>query len=150
MSRMDNKSSSKASVAKFRSNYPNEDSFINKTVLIVDDDMRSVFVLSSILEQKGTKLVIGYNGIEGIQKLQENPDIDLVLMDIMMPEMDGYTAIKEIRKISRYSNLPIIALTAKAMKEDRQKCIDAGANEYLTKPIDVEKLVSLMKVWLYR
>ena len=89
------------------------------------------------------------NGREGIERLEENPDIDLVLMDIMMPEMDGYEATRKIRKKEKYKDLPIIALTAKAMKEDREKCIAAGANDYLAKPVDTEKLLSLLRVWLY-
>ncbi len=124
--------------------------FKDKKILIVDDDMRSVFALSSILEEKGLKIIIGKNGKEGIEKLHKNPDIDLILMDIMMPEMNGYEAMREIRKDIKYSNLPIIALTAKAMKDDRVKCIDAGANEYLAKPVDTDKLFSLLRVWLYK
>jgi len=121
----------------------------NKKILIVDDDMRNVFALSSLLEDKGIKTVVAKNGREGLEKLEENNDIDLVLMDIMMPEMDGYEATREIRKKKKYKNLPIIALTAKAMKEDREKCIAAGANDYLAKPVDTEKLLSLLRVWLY-
>jgi hypothetical protein len=124
--------------------------FTNKNILVVDDDMRNVFVLSGILEERGTKVVVGRNGRDGINKLYQNNNIDLVLMDIMMPEMDGYQAIKEIRKEKKYKNLPIIALTAKSMKEDRQKCIEAGANEYMTKPIVVDKLLSILRVWLYK
>ena len=90
------------------------------------------------------------NGKEAIQKLEDSPDFDLVLMDIMMPEMDGYEAIKLIRQKQNFKNLPILALTAKAMKGDRQKCIEVGASDYLSKPIDVERLLSLMQVWLYK
>ncbi|MDO8898216.1 MAG: response regulator, partial [Bacteroidales bacterium] len=90
------------------------------------------------------------NGREGIDKLTSDQKIDLVLMDIMMPEMDGYEAMREIRKNPMYDKLPIIALTAKAMKDDREKCIAAGANEYLTKPFDTQKLLSLLRVWLYK
>lgn len=129
--------------------HPREDVLSGKTVLIVDDDMRNVFALSSFLENYDMKLVIGKNGREGIEKLNDNPQINLVLMDIMMPEMDGYQAIKKIRQDPKYTRLPIIALTAKAMKDDREKCIAAGANEYLTKPFDTEKLLSLLRVWLY-
>jgi len=121
----------------------------NKKILIVDDDMRNVFALSSVLEEKGMKVIIGRNGNEGLEKLEQNPDTNLVLMDVMMPEMDGYEAMQKIRSNDKYRRLPIIALTAKAMKDDRQKCIDAGANEYLTKPIDTDKLISLLRVWLY-
>lgn len=121
-----------------------------KKVLIVDDDMRNVFALTSILEEKGLRTVVGKNGQEGLQKLEENPDFDLVLMDIMMPIMDGYEAIKTIRNDKRFEKLPIIALTAKAMKGDRHKCVAAGASDYLAKPVDATKLLSLLRVWLYQ
>ena len=121
----------------------------NKKILIVDDDMRNVFALTSILEEKGMKTIVGKNGREGIEKLNSEPDIDLVLMDIMMPIMDGYEAMKTIRKDRRFEKLPIIALTAKAMKGDRNKCVAAGANDYLAKPVDPAKLLSLLRVWLY-
>ena len=125
-----------------------EKSLMSKTVLIVDDDMRNIFALSSALQDYNMQIEIANNGIEALKKLDENPKIDLVLMDIMMPEMDGYEAMQEIRKQSRFSKLPIMALTAKAMKNDREKCIDAGANDYISKPVDVNKLVSMMRVWL--
>ena len=125
-----------------------EKSLMSKTVLIVDDDMRNIFALSSALQDYNMQIEIANNGIEALKKLDENPEIDLVLMDIMMPEMDGYEAMQEIRKQSRFSKLPIMALTAKAMKNDREKCIDAGANDYISKPVDVNKLVSMMRVWL--
>ncbi len=128
---------------------PREDVLEGKTLLIVDDDMRNVFALTSFLDQYNMKLIIAKNGREGIEKLHSNPKTDLVLMDIMMPEMDGYEAMKEIRKDKRFLKLPIIALTAKAMKDDRDKCLAAGANEYLTKPFDTGKLISLLRVWLY-
>ena len=126
-----------------------EEMLKGKNVLIVDDDMRNVFALSSLLEDKGINVIAGRNGKDGIEKLKKNPKIELVLMDIMMPEMDGYEAMEEIRKDKKYKKLPIIALTAKAMKEDREKCIAAGANDYLAKPVDTEKLLSLLRVWLY-
>ena len=125
-----------------------EKSLMNKTVLIVDDDMRNIFALSSALQEYNMKIEIANTGLEALKKLDENPEINLVLMDIMMPEMDGYEAMKEIRKQSRFSKLPIMALTAKAMKNDREKCIEAGANDYISKPVDVNKLVSMMRVWL--
>jgi len=115
---------------------------------VVDDDVSNVYVLSKILEEKNVQVVIGRTGREGIEKLNENPGINLVIMDIMMPEMDGYTAMREIRKDERFVNLPIIALTAKAMKGDREKCIEAGANDYLSKPVKTDKLLSLLRVWL--
>lgn len=121
-----------------------------KKILLVDDDMRNVFALSSVLEEFELKILVGRNGREGLERLAENPDADLVLMDIMMPEMDGFQAIREIRKQKQYENLPIIALTAKAMKGDRQKCIEAGANDYLSKPVDIDKLITLIRVYLYQ
>ena len=133
-----------------KSSQEKERSLNNKKILVVDDDMRNVFALSSLLEEKGMKVVIGKNGAEGIEKLKENPDVDLILMDIMMPVMDGYAAMSDIRNKLNLRDIPIIALTAKAMKDDRQKCIEAGANDYLTKPLDIEKLISLLRVWLYK
>ncbi len=127
-----------------------EEGLRGRKILVVDDDMRNVFALSSILEEKGIKIVVGRNGREGIDKLIEHTDIELVLMDIMMPEMDGYEAMKQIRAHKHFAKVPIIALTAKAMKEDRQKCIEAGANDYLTKPIQTDRLISLLRVWLYK
>jgi len=121
-----------------------------RTVLLVDDDMRNVFALSSVLEDKGLTVVIARDGRESLERLKEHPEVDLVLMDIMMPEMDGYEAMREIRKNRAYAKLPIIALTAKAMKGDRNKCIEAGANDYLAKPVNTEKLLSLLRVWLYK
>ena len=121
----------------------------DKKVLMVDDDMRNIFSLKKILEQSGVRIVVGKNGRDGLDRLNENPDVDLVLMDIMMPEMDGFEAMAEIRKQQRFKNLPIIALTAKAMKGDRAKCIEAGANDYLAKPVDVDRLFSMLRVWLY-
>lgn len=122
--------------------------FQGEKILIVDDDMRNVFALTSVLEQRGLNIIAAGNGIEGLEKLEANDNIELVLMDIMMPEMNGYEAIEEIRANNKYKDLPIIALTAKAMKEDRIKCIDVGANEYLSKPFDIDKLIAVLKVWL--
>ena len=119
-----------------------------KKILLVDDDMRNVFALSKILQERGMEVIKAENGKTALEMLDKNPDIDLVLMDIMMPEMDGYEAMNRIRNQIKFRNLPVIALTAKAMKDDKQKCIDAGANDYITKPIDVERLLSLMRVWL--
>ena len=127
-----------------------DDVYKDKKILLVDDDIRNIFALSSILEEKEMQIVVAENGNEALSALDENKDIDLVLMDIMMPEMDGYEAMQHIRKQKKFAKLPIIALTAKAMKGDRQKCIDAGANDYLSKPIDVEKMLSLLHVWLYK
>lgn len=120
----------------------------DKTVLITDDDMRNIFALSSALQEYEIKIIIANNGIEALLKLEAHTEIDLVLMDIMMPEMDGYEAMKKIRAQKRLESLPIIALTAKAMKNDREKCIEAGANDYISKPVDVDKLLSMLRVWL--
>ncbi len=120
----------------------------DKKILITDDDMRNIFALSTALQEYEMQIVIANNGREAIEKLQEFDDIDLVLMDIMMPEMDGYEAMTAIRKMKGFTKLPIIALTAKAMKNDREKCIEAGANDYISKPVDIDKLLSMMRVWL--
>jgi CheY-like chemotaxis protein len=119
-------------------------------VLIVDDDMRNVFAINSLLESYKIKVINARNGLEGIKRLNESSAIDLVLMDVMMPEMDGYEAMRIIRKNPAYTRLPIIALTAKAMKDDREKCMAAGASEYLAKPVESSKLISLLRVWLYK
>jgi CheY-like chemotaxis protein len=129
--------------------FDKEDVLKGKKILIVDDDMRNVFALTSILEEKGMKTIVGKNGKEGLDKLFAEPDIHLVLMDIMMPVMDGYEAMKLIRKKREFEKLPIIALTAKAMKGDRHKCVAAGASDYLAKPVEPKKLLSLLRVWLY-
>jgi len=121
-----------------------------KKVLIVDDDTRNTFALLTVLEEKGMEVMVGNNGQEALALLDQHPDVDLVLMDIMMPEMDGYEATQKIRAQEQFRKLPVIALTAKAMKGDKAKCIEAGANDYLSKPVDIDKLVSLMRVWLYR
>ncbi len=125
-----------------------EHTFEGKTILLVDDDIRNIFALTSALEQKGAKILIGRNGLEAIEALERNADIDLVLMDIMMPEMDGIEATRRIRKQARFEKLPIIAVTAKAMKDDQTKCLDAGANDYISKPVDLDKLLSLIRVIL--
>jgi CheY-like chemotaxis protein/HAMP domain-containing protein len=132
-----------------RNLHPKEDVMKDKSILIVDDDMRNVFALTSLLEDLGLKILVGRNGRDGIEKLKAN-NVDLILMDIMMPEMNGYEAMEEIRKDIKNRKLPIIALTAKAMPGDREKCIRAGASDYLTKPIDSEKLTSMLRVWLYK
>ena len=119
-----------------------------KKVLVIDDDIRNVFALTSTLEQRGMKVVFAENGREGIERLHQHPNTDLVLLDIMMPEMDGYETARAIRTMSRFESLPIISLTAKAMKGDREKAISAGASDYITKPVDVDQLVSMMRVWL--
>jgi len=119
-----------------------------RKVLVIDDDIRNVFALTSTLEQRGMKVVFAENGREGLERLQQHANTDLVLLDIMMPEMDGYETARAIRAMPRFEHLPIISLTAKAMKGDREKAISAGASDYITKPVDVEQLVSMMRVWL--
>jgi len=127
-----------------------EDILSGKSVLLVDDDMRNVFALTTVLEEVGIKVLFAENGKEALMTLEETSEIELILMDIMMPEMDGYEAIKRIRAINKYEQLPIIALTAKAMKDDREKCLKAGASDYISKPVNLEQLLSLLKVWLYK
>ena len=122
--------------------------FEGRKILLVDDDVRNIFALTSALEHKGAVVVIGRNGYEAIDRLNEVEDIDLVLMDVMMPEMDGYEATALIRQDPRWKKLPIIAVTAKAMKDDQERCLAAGSNDYLAKPIDLDRLFSLIRVWL--
>ncbi len=121
--------------------------FEGRKILVVDDDVRNIFALTAALEQKGANIEIARNGKEALAKLKENPRMDLVLMDIMMPEMDGYQATREIRKQKRFAKLPIIAVTAKATKNDQVLCMEAGANDYLAKPINLDQLFSVIRVW---
>jgi CheY-like chemotaxis protein len=121
-----------------------------KKVLIVDDDMRNIFALATVLEEQDMLTVSADNGRDAIRILQAQPDVDIVLMDIMMPEMDGIDTMREIRKIPELKSLPIIAVTAKAMKGDREKCIEAGAWDYLSKPVDTEQLLAVLRAWLHR
>jgi CheY-like chemotaxis protein len=127
-----------------------DDVFKGKRVLIADDDVRNVFALASVLERQGMEVQFAENGNEAIASLEADPEIDLVLMDIMMPELDGYEAMRRIREVPRFAKLPIISLTAKAMKGDREKSISSGASDYITKPVDTDQLLSLLRVWLYR
>lgn len=120
-----------------------------RKVMIVDDDVRNIFAITTVLEQYGLRVTYAENGVDALEKLQHDAEVELVLMDIMMPEMDGYEATRRIRSLPRLSHLPIIALTAKAMKGDRDKCIQAGASDYITKPIDPDRLISMLRVWLY-
>jgi CheY-like chemotaxis protein/signal transduction histidine kinase/CHASE3 domain sensor protein len=122
--------------------------FEGRNILVVEDDVRNVFALSSVLEPKGAKVTIARNGREALAALEREPSIDLVLMDIMMPEMDGLEATREVRKNPSWQRLPIIALTAKAMRDDHERCLAAGANDYLAKPLDVDMLLSLLRVWM--
>jgi CheY-like chemotaxis protein len=132
-----------------RLNSSDED-LVGRTVLLVDDDARNIFALSSVLERRGMRVLTATTGNEAIQMLESDPDIALTLMDIMMPEMDGYQTMEQIRKNPKFRRLPIIALTAKAMKGDREKCLDAGASDYLAKPVNTEQLLSALRMWLHR
>jgi len=120
-----------------------------KKVLIVDDDMRNIFALATVLEEHAMETVEADNGRDAIRILQSEPGIDIVLMDIMMPEMDGEETIRQIRRDPKLKNLPIVAVTAKAMKGDREKCIEAGAWDYLSKPVDTEQLLAVLRAWLH-
>jgi CheY-like chemotaxis protein len=114
----------------------------------MDDDVRNIFAINSVLEARQMKVLHAENGRIGLKLLQENPDVDLVLMDTMMPEMDGLSATQEIRNLPGFERLPIISLTAKAMKGDREKALEAGASDYVTKPVDAEKLLAAIHLWL--
>jgi HAMP domain-containing protein/CheY-like chemotaxis protein/signal transduction histidine kinase len=127
-----------------------DDDLVGKPVLVVDDDVRNIFALSSVLERRGMKVVSATTGHEAMALLDSTPNVSIVLMDIMMPEMDGYQTIKHIRQNPKHRRLPIIALTAKAMKGDREKCLEAGASEYLAKPVNTEQLLSALRMWLHR
>jgi HAMP domain-containing protein/CheY-like chemotaxis protein/signal transduction histidine kinase len=127
-----------------------DDALVGRKVLVVDDDVRNIFALSSVLERRGMTVITAGTGREAITKLESTPDIAIVLMDIMMPEMDGYETMQVIRQNSSFRRLPIIALTAKAMKGDREKCLEAGASEYLAKPVNTEQLLSSLRMWLHR
>jgi HAMP domain-containing protein/signal transduction histidine kinase/DNA-binding response OmpR family regulator len=128
----------------------NEATLAQKKVLVVDDDIRNIFALTSILERHQMEVVYAENGKDGIEFLHHTPGIEAVLMDVMMPGMDGYEAMRTIRKNKKFKSLPIIAVTAKAMKGDREKCIEAGASDYITKPVDVDQLLSLLRIWMYK
>jgi CheY-like chemotaxis protein len=121
-----------------------------RKVLVIDDDIRNIFALTSVLEQRDLTVLHAENGRRGIEILQSEMNIDIVLTDIMMPEMDGYETTRAIRRIPQFATLPIIALTAKAMKGDREKCLQAGVSDYVTKPVDLDHLFSVMRVWLAR
>jgi CheY-like chemotaxis protein len=121
-----------------------------RKVLVVDDDVRNIFALTTVLENHEMEVISATNGRQAIEIVQSRPDLSMVLMDIMMPEMDGYETMREIRNDSRLRTLPILALTAKAMKGDREKCLEAGASDYIAKPVNTDQLLSLLRVWLYR
>jgi CheY-like chemotaxis protein len=121
-----------------------------RKVLVVDDDARNIFALTTVLESQDMEVISATNGRQAIELIEHTPELSVVLMDIMMPEMDGYETMREIRKDPRFRTLPILALTAKAMKGDREKCLRAGASDYIAKPVDTDQLLSLLRVWLYR
>jgi CheY-like chemotaxis protein len=127
-----------------------DEDLVGRTVLLVDDDARNIFALSSLLERRGMRVLTATTGREAIDLVRTVPDISLVLMDIMMPEMDGYETMQVIRQNPAHRRLPIIALTAKAMKGDREKCLEAGASDYLAKPVNTEQLLSALRMWLHR
>ena len=127
-----------------------DDELRGRRILLVDDDMRNLFALSKVLREWGLNVTMAQDGQKALKVLAESDDIELVLTDIMMPVLDGYETIKAIRAQPKYFKLPVIALTAKAMRGDREKCLEVGANDYLSKPIDIDKLSSMMRVWLHR
>ncbi len=126
------------------------DSLADKKVLVVDDDVRNIFALTAALERHKMVVLSAENGRDALEELVQNPDVDIVLMDVMMPEMDGFETMRQIRQMKQFESLPMIALTAKAMQGDREKCIAAGASDYVSKPVDTDQLLSLLRVWLYQ
>ena len=132
-----------------RLNSSDED-LVGRTVLLVDDDARNIFALSSVLERRGMHVLTATAGAEAIELIEKTPELAIVLMDIMMPGMDGYETIGHIRRNPQYRRLPIVALTAKAMKGDREKCLEAGASDYLAKPVNTEQLLTALRMWLHR
>jgi CheY-like chemotaxis protein len=130
--------------------FPLDADFTDRKVLVVDDDVRNIYAITSVLESNGMKVSFAENGKQAVDMLAKQVDTDLILMDTMMPEMDGLEATSEIRKDESFAKLPIISLTAKAMKGDREKCLAAGASDYITKPVDPDKLLSMIYAWLYK
>jgi CheY-like chemotaxis protein len=127
-----------------------DENLVGRKVLLVDDDIRNIFALSSVLERHGMRVMTASTGREAVELIDATPDISIVLMDIMMPEMDGYETIHQIRRNAALRRLPIVALTAKAMKGDREKCMEAGASDYIAKPVDTEQLLTVLRMWLHR
>ena len=130
--------------------HSSDEDLIGRTVLLVDDDARNIFALSSVLERRGMKVLSATTGKEAIALIESTPELAMVLMDIMMPEMDGYQTIATVRENPAYRRLPIVALTAKAMVGDREKCLEAGATDYLAKPVNIDQLLSALRTWLHR
>ena len=127
-----------------------DEDLVGRTVLVVDDDVRNIFALSSVLERRGMKVLTASTGKEAVTIIESTPDVAVVLMDLMMPDMDGYQTIRSIRESPSRRRLPIVALTAKAMKGDRERCLEAGASDYLAKPVNTEQLLSALRIWLHR
>jgi hypothetical protein len=130
--------------------HSSDESLVGRKVLLVDDDARNIFALSSVLERRGMEVLTPTTGSEAIETLDSASGVSIVLMDIMMPEMDGYKTMAAIRAKPAFRRLPIIALTAKAMKGDRERCLEAGASDYLAKPVNTEQLLSTLRIWLHR
>jgi CheY-like chemotaxis protein len=130
--------------------HSSDEDLLGRTVLLVDDDARNIFALSSVLERRGMHVLAATTGKEAIELLASRPEVSMVLMDIMMPGMDGYETMQAIRADPRFGRLPIVALTAKAMKGDREKCLEAGASDYLAKPVNTEQMLSALRMWLHR
>jgi CheY-like chemotaxis protein len=130
--------------------YSSDEDLLGQAVLLVDDDARNIFALSSVLERRGMQVLTATTGNEAVALLDSTPGVAIVLMDVMMPEMDGYQTMQVIRGNPAFRRLPIIALTAKAMKGDREKCLEAGASDYLAKPVNTEQLLSVLRMWLHR
>jgi CheY-like chemotaxis protein len=130
--------------------HSSDEDLVDRTALLVDDDARNIFALSSVLERRGMRVLTATTGNEAILLIDSTPELAIVLMDIMMPEMDGYRTMQAIRENPAFRRLPIVALTAKAMKGDREKCLEAGASDYLAKPVNTEQLLSALRMWLHR
>jgi CheY-like chemotaxis protein len=130
--------------------YRSDDDLVGRAVLVVDDDVRNIFALSSALERRGMTVLTASTGREALTTLESTPNVAIVLMDVMMPEMDGYETMQAVRKNPAFRRLPIVALTARAMKGDREKCLEAGASDYLAKPVNTEQLLSVLRAWLHR
>ena len=130
--------------------HSSDDDLLNRMVLLVDDDARNIFALSSVLERRGMKVMAATTGSEAVSIVESEPEIAIVLMDLMMPGMDGYETMQVIRANPAFRRLPIIAVTAKAMQGDREKCLEAGASDYLAKPVNTEQLLSVLRMWLHR
>jgi CheY-like chemotaxis protein len=139
---------SKAMLEAGRLSNATDDSIVGRKVLVVDDDVRNIFAMTSVLEASGLHVIYAENGQAGVEALTKDPAIDVVLMDIMMPGMDGYETIRSIRANPMFRGKPIVAVTAKALKEDRDKCLEAGASDYLPKPVDTHKLLELIRLWV--